>query len=344
MTHPTDSIRPGPPTVREIAELTARLREITASGRHVDPAQDAAERAAFLADKDALLARIAATDPTTDDVRGSARVRAEYAQADALSDTVRGRAAQGGYVLIGPSARTWSRDPDTGRPLAPVADAEHRAVRELLGREVLDTDEPQWVTGDDGRDDIHSTVTLHAAREVDDDGDPDEREFDELCERCPLPGDPGGPEPATSGYGPAWVDDADYLDHDAPIGADTATANPDIWDRDPVAGPTMPEWMREQARRAEADIATGTTPPVRDETAELAARADALRDRNATHDPGPGTESEYNRPSCLVEVEVGDDARREQLIRWHADDQATEQSTEHGVRFICGDYPARERD
>ncbi|WP_300008285.1 hypothetical protein [Pseudonocardia sp.] len=43
-----------PPTVREIAELTARLRELSARGREVDPDQ----RAAFLADKHALLNRI----------------------------------------------------------------------------------------------------------------------------------------------------------------------------------------------------------------------------------------------------------------------------------------------
>lgn len=43
-----------PPTVREIAALTARLRGLTAAGPDVDPA----ERAAFLADKAALLARI----------------------------------------------------------------------------------------------------------------------------------------------------------------------------------------------------------------------------------------------------------------------------------------------
>lgn len=43
-----------PPTVREIAELTARLRALSARGREADPA----ERAAFLADKRALLDRI----------------------------------------------------------------------------------------------------------------------------------------------------------------------------------------------------------------------------------------------------------------------------------------------
>ncbi|MGH3615386.1 MAG: hypothetical protein ACRDRK_22870 [Pseudonocardia sp.] len=49
------------PSVAEIAALTRRLRELSTAGRHADPAA----RAAFLADKQALLARIehAHTDP-----------------------------------------------------------------------------------------------------------------------------------------------------------------------------------------------------------------------------------------------------------------------------------------
>ena len=54
MTSPAHPDRPTPPSVREIAALTARLRELSARGRDVDEA----DRAAFLADKDALLARI----------------------------------------------------------------------------------------------------------------------------------------------------------------------------------------------------------------------------------------------------------------------------------------------
>lgn len=54
MTTPADPSRQSPPTVREIAALTARLRDISGRGRAVNEAQ----RAAFLADKDALLARI----------------------------------------------------------------------------------------------------------------------------------------------------------------------------------------------------------------------------------------------------------------------------------------------
>lgn len=50
------------PTAREIADLTARLRQLSTPGRHGDPD----ERAAFLDDKHALLDRIAAAE------RGSA--------------------------------------------------------------------------------------------------------------------------------------------------------------------------------------------------------------------------------------------------------------------------------
>jgi hypothetical protein len=52
----------GPPSVAEVAALLRRLRRLTAAGRDADPG----ERAAFLADKNALLARIPGYDPTTD--------------------------------------------------------------------------------------------------------------------------------------------------------------------------------------------------------------------------------------------------------------------------------------
>ncbi len=42
------------PSIAEIAALTARLRDLTSAGASADPAA----RAAFLADKDALIARI----------------------------------------------------------------------------------------------------------------------------------------------------------------------------------------------------------------------------------------------------------------------------------------------
>jgi predicted RNA-binding Zn ribbon-like protein len=56
------------PSIREIAELTARLRRLSVAGRDADPA----ERAVFLADKAALIARIEAANhraDTADDVR-----------------------------------------------------------------------------------------------------------------------------------------------------------------------------------------------------------------------------------------------------------------------------------
>lgn len=46
------------PTAREISDLTARLRQLSTPGRHVDPD----ELAAFLDDKHALLDRIAAAE------------------------------------------------------------------------------------------------------------------------------------------------------------------------------------------------------------------------------------------------------------------------------------------
>lgn len=64
MTTPQDSSHSPVPSVREIAALTARLRELSALGRDADPA----ERAAFLADKDALIARITATAANSADV------------------------------------------------------------------------------------------------------------------------------------------------------------------------------------------------------------------------------------------------------------------------------------
>lgn len=51
----TPDLPPDPlPSIREIAELTVRLRRLSAAGCDADPA----ERAVILADKDALIARI----------------------------------------------------------------------------------------------------------------------------------------------------------------------------------------------------------------------------------------------------------------------------------------------
>lgn len=50
------------PTIAEVAALTRRLRELSMQGHDADPA----ERAEFLAEKDALLARIADAGPGSD--------------------------------------------------------------------------------------------------------------------------------------------------------------------------------------------------------------------------------------------------------------------------------------
>jgi hypothetical protein len=63
------------PSIREIAELTARLRRLSAVGSDADPA----ERAAFLTDKDALIARIEAASHRTDTAD---EVRTDTAEAD----------------------------------------------------------------------------------------------------------------------------------------------------------------------------------------------------------------------------------------------------------------------
>ncbi|MGH3566226.1 MAG: hypothetical protein ACRDRH_09370 [Pseudonocardia sp.] len=60
--------RPHPdqtPTTQEIADLTARLRTLTTPGHTPDPT----ERAAFLTDKTALLARIPTHDHDQDGQR-----------------------------------------------------------------------------------------------------------------------------------------------------------------------------------------------------------------------------------------------------------------------------------
>lgn len=91
MTTPADPSRPAAPSVREIAALTARLRAISTLGRAVAPA----ERAQFLADKDALIARITAAD--TD--RSRAAVRERYDAQNAIADAVGSGGKHPGYVL-----------------------------------------------------------------------------------------------------------------------------------------------------------------------------------------------------------------------------------------------------
>ncbi|MGH3611296.1 MAG: hypothetical protein ACRDRK_01470, partial [Pseudonocardia sp.] len=280
MTTPADPSRPAAPSVREIAALTARLREITAQGRDVDPA----ERERFLADKDALIARITATE--TD--RSRAAVRERYAAQDALTDAVRVNAEHPGYVMVGTSARTWLRDPVTGRPAAPVSEHEHRAVRELLHREELDTTEPAWVTGRDGHSNVHSVVypTPHTAddtatgydavAEVDQAGSVHEADAPDAVVHTFDPADAyTAAEIAAITAAHARGDDAEV----ARVEAGRPSLVPDR--AAPAAEPfeiEMPDWMREQARRTEAEIAAGTYEPgAPDDREQIAARLAEIR-------------------------------------------------------------------
>ncbi len=173
------------PSIAEIAAFTRRLRDLSQAGRDADPA----DRERFLTDKRALFDRITADRPPA---RGRDAAFAAAAAEDAVRDVARAQAENGGYVLVGPSARTWRAD-DGGRAVEPATEAEHRAVRELLGRDQLDTTEPAWTTTADGRTDIVSTVI-----------------------------------PTADTYGAAWSDDP-FAD-DAARDGDHAGAAPDAWD------------------------------------------------------------------------------------------------------------------
>ena len=148
-----------PPSIAEIAALTARLRALSNAGAAADPA----ERARFLADKDRLMDRISAASSRAEPrppLRGRDNQQAAAAADTALDDAVRDRAEAGGYAVVGPSARTWRTNPDTGRLLEPVSEAEHRTLRHLLGNEVVTTTEPAWTDTPDGQDIVSGVIPL----------------------------------------------------------------------------------------------------------------------------------------------------------------------------------------
>ena len=153
-----------PPSIAEIAALTARLRALSNAGAAADPA----ERARFLADKDRLIDRISAASSRAEPrppLRGRDNQQAAAAADTALDDAVRDRAEAGGYALVGPSARTWRTDPDTGRLLEPVSEAEHRTLRHLLGNESFTTTEPAWTDTPDGEDIVSGVIPLADERD-----------------------------------------------------------------------------------------------------------------------------------------------------------------------------------
>lgn len=79
-----DRNRDGRPTIAEIAALTRRLREVSAQGRDADPV----ERAAFLAEKDALLARIVDSDAGPGPDQELHQHRARLTRTDGPDDVV----------------------------------------------------------------------------------------------------------------------------------------------------------------------------------------------------------------------------------------------------------------
>ena len=107
-------------------------------------------------------------DPDLVCVNRSVATGREAAEPDAKEAEVLARAAAGGYAMVGPSARTWSVDLSTGIPTGPVAEAEHRLVRDLIAQERLDGGEPVWLPCADGGQEIVAAVVVNKPG---DDGD-----------------------------------------------------------------------------------------------------------------------------------------------------------------------------
>lgn len=105
--------RDGRPTIAEVAALPRRLRELSAQGRDADPAG----RAEFLAEKDALLARIAA-GPESD--QALHQHRAQLDRTDGPDDVVFD-ADDSQWWHPGGSARLDLPHPDVLPPWAQLA-------------------------------------------------------------------------------------------------------------------------------------------------------------------------------------------------------------------------------
>lgn len=235
-----------PPTVAEIAELTRRLRDLSARGRDADPG----ERAVFLADKDALIARI--TDTGTD--AGSAGpVRHTHA---AIRNRVTG-------------------DPDVGWSARATGADGSMATFDASG--------------------YYSDAHLSAIAAARDAG---EHERAEALQNAP------------------WTAQDTTTDH--PIAETYAEVSAGA---DPWPDLVMPEWMAEQARRTEAQMAAGTYVAGPDDRAAISARIAALRAEHIAEAAAVDGDGESARTQCgpapaVEEAEV----RREQLTRWHHDD------------------------
>ncbi len=339
----------GLPTVAEIAALTARLRRLSVAGRDADPA----ERAAFLADKDALLARIIDA-PDQPDVTGDELVDCSTAdEAKAVA-----RAAAGGYVMVGPSARTWAVDPETGVPTGPVSEAEHRLVRDLTARERLDGAESGWLRCTDGGDEFVTRV-VPVPQDIDEPlthahGGPTEHTHEpEVVNEPPQgldsDGSPPFPLPAVMLDGveerctaPARPDDPAQL---AARLADLRARAAETAREVAAAGGPFTRWQTVSAAQAARElVARGADP-----TAARAAVAGYLRDTServgapadewgldqgdidaiATAHQLP-TAAGIAAGQAVDDADDADDAARAaQLTRWHTDDHTVPDEAEH---------------
>jgi hypothetical protein len=260
MTSPADRARPVAPTVREIAALTARLRDISTRGRGVDPD----ERAAFLADKDALIARI--TDAPAERIGD---LRAERSPSSADATITRAEAAQRLTEL--------GYDPTSAQAM--VAEYLHETSR-AVGVPVY-----QW--GLDG----HDVAAIAEQYAWVDDGNG--QTLAQARDRA-------------DGYAQYWTEQAAGLDLEHhPREAEQVQRLITQWnDRARVPEPFAHPVDHDGAERDEPVPSEASWPEI-----DGSRRADALGR------PGDGP------------VAIPEQDRREQLARWHADDQTTHGET-----------------
>ena len=327
---------PQQPSVAEIAALTARLRHLRS------PEATDSERAAFQADKTALLDRI------PDHTRPPGRDRCD--PTEAAAEAVMARAAAGGYAMVGPSARTWAVDPATGIPTGPVSEAEHRLVRELIGQERLDGTDPVWLRCADGGDEIVALVVPTA--DLDDDLD------DDTHDRTGGAVD-GVPTGSTAGDGGRErtgdvppLDSLPAMPAEMVEGIEARRTEP--------ARPDDPAELEFRLAELSARVAEAAgQPPGGWRTVSAAHAADRLVGRGYDVDTARALVVDYLRETserigapahewgldqgdvdaidaahrlpeaahAAVEVDEADAARAAQLGRWHTDDQAAAEET-----------------
>jgi len=134
-----DRNRDDRPTIAEIAALTRRLRELSAQGRDADPV----ERAGFLAEKDALLARIVDSDAGPAPDRELHRHRAHLNRTDGPDEVVFD-ADDSQWLHPGGSARLDLPHPDALPPWEQPArgvDPTELAARAAALREQISVDD-----------------------------------------------------------------------------------------------------------------------------------------------------------------------------------------------------------